>query len=704
MADQDGTVETRVEPLQSEKLRIACAFGVFIIALLLYWATLAPAVTLVDSGELIVAARSLGVAHPPGFPLYVLLAHLATLIPAGDVAVRVNFFSALCAALASGMLTLVVFEAMLCAQARAASLSIGQPPKRGRFASKQKASSETIVASGSITIGAAISAGLLMACSRTLWAYGTIAEVYALNSFLSLSIFFLMLRWRRRIIDERGRTRGKLLPRYDRLLYGAAFVFGLALGVHHVTIGLCLPGYAALVHGTEGLSFYKSKRLLWAALAAFAGLAVYAYLPLSASHSPLLNWGDPSTLQRLYWHVTGKQYGVFFDPSIDLAISQFGGFARMTMREFGPWWAPLGLLAGAGGFISLFKKDRTLFFFLLLVVLADLGYSLNYEIAEDKDAYYLPVFTSIVIAASFGVQWLIRSVQTPARKPRMLKTAAAVILAAMPLTALAANLRYNNRRQYFIAHDYADNILGSIEPNGMLLTLDWQVYSPMLYVREVERRRRDVISIDVSLLRRSWYYAYLEREYPDLINGASSQVEAFLEDLLHWDQDPAAYQSNQDLNARINSRFLAMIAAFVETRIRVAPVYFTQEIPTGGDSTDGQLAKALSAKYQFVPNGLVFRACGGREFHEPASPELITRGLIGGSLKFEDDDPVKLKVLPVYINMFANKGRYLAAFNRNPQALEAFDAVLNFDPDNKAAKQMVERIQEAIRKEGSKRE
>ena len=62
------------------------AAAVGTVALALYGWTLAPTVTLVDSGELIVAAHSLGVAHPPGFPLYVLLAHLATWVPLGNVA------------------------------------------------------------------------------------------------------------------------------------------------------------------------------------------------------------------------------------------------------------------------------------------------------------------------------------------------------------------------------------------------------------------------------------------------------------------------------------------------------------------------------------------------------------------------------------------------------------------------------------------
>src|SRR5215212_10081296 len=98
--DNAGTRNTR-------RAEFLCAAIVFVAALLLYIWTLAPTVTLTDSGELIVVARGLGVAHPPGFPLWVMLAHLASLVPLGNVAMRINFSSAVFAALACAMLTLV---------------------------------------------------------------------------------------------------------------------------------------------------------------------------------------------------------------------------------------------------------------------------------------------------------------------------------------------------------------------------------------------------------------------------------------------------------------------------------------------------------------------------------------------------------------------------------------------------------------------
>src|SRR6185369_13146183 len=96
--------------LRSFKAELLGAAAVFCLSLEIYISTLAPTVTLVDSGELIVAARFLGVAHPPGFPLYLILAHLFSLTPIGSIAFRINFASAFFAALASGLVTLVTAE------------------------------------------------------------------------------------------------------------------------------------------------------------------------------------------------------------------------------------------------------------------------------------------------------------------------------------------------------------------------------------------------------------------------------------------------------------------------------------------------------------------------------------------------------------------------------------------------------------------
>src|SRR5205085_8437803 len=162
---------------QRDRGEFLCAGVVFVAALLLYIWTLAPTVTLTDSGELIVVARGLGVAHPPGFPLWVILAHLASLVPIGNVAMRINFSSALFAALACAMLTLVVADMM------SAVADLGVSNKRS---AQPRKDIETARTSGLLVLAPAVGAGLLMAVSRTLWSYATIAEVYTLNALLVL--------------------------------------------------------------------------------------------------------------------------------------------------------------------------------------------------------------------------------------------------------------------------------------------------------------------------------------------------------------------------------------------------------------------------------------------------------------------------------------------------------------------------------------
>jgi hypothetical protein len=661
---------------------------VFLTALLVYSWTLAPTVTLVDSGELIVVSHGLGVAHPPGFPLWVILAHLASLVPLGNVAVRINFSSALFAALASAMLTLVVAELMI----TASYLSKWKQSKRREQQSKKAGDDSGM--SRLLVFAPALGAGLLIVFSRTLWFYATITEVYALNALLIVVIFFLMVRWRRCIVAERmhiGRPTNVRqitgpITSYDAYLYAAALVFGLALGDHHVTVGLTLPALAVIVYRTEGVRFFTSRRLLYAALISIAGLvAVYAYLPFAASRSPVINWGNPRSLQEIWWHITGRQYRVFLSFTPKIMGQQFVEFCRMALREFGVAWLPLPLVLALAGFAGAYKRDRTTFWFLLFIVISNLAYDLSYEIAEDKDAYYLPVFISISIAAAYGIRWLIQNATLKFKAPSLYWIATIAVLVTSA-TAFAANRPFNNRRRYFIAHDYVENLLSTIEPNGLLLTQDWQVVSPMFYAQEIEQRRPDVKVIDVNLLRRSWYFDYLRHAHPDLFERSREKIDAFVEILKQWERDPAAFAKNQLLTERISTAFFEMIRSIITNENRLARVYITQDL-LFVDTMNGELTKWITQNYQLVPQGLVFNLAADQSFHDLPDPHLQTRGLVDGTVRFDKDDVVNLKILPAYTSMLVNRGRYLALFNQHERAIVAFKEALALNPSLATARQ-----------------
>jgi hypothetical protein len=649
-------------------LEFVSGSAVFVVALIVYSWTLAPTVTLVDSGELIVAAQGLGVAHPPGFPLWIILAHVASLVPFGNVAMRINFSSAFFAAFASAMVTLVVAELMITASYSANS----------KRAARQKKGQESSTAELFIC-APAVGAGLLIAFSHTLWSYATITEVYALNTLLILVIFFLMVRWRRSIVTDQNDSRA-VVTAHDRSLYVAAAVFGFALGVHHVTVGLTLPALAILVYRTQGLRFFASRRLLYAGLISIGALvAVYAYLPFAAARSPVINWGNPRSLQEIWWHITGRQYRVFLSFTPETMAVQFVEFGRMLFREFGPVWLPLPLLVAFAGFASVFKTDRTTFWFLFAIVIADVGYAVSYNIAEDKDAYYLPAFASIAIAAGFGVRWLVQLTVSKSTASARSYSLAAVAVLLTSATALAANWPFNNHRHYFIAHDYVENLLRTIEPNGLLLTQDWQVVSPMFYAQEVERFRRDAKIVDINLLRRSWYFNYLRHAYPGLAERSRDKIESFEAILKEWERDPAAFARSESLTQRISGAFFEMIRSIVTEEQKVAPVYIANDV-LQANTTNSEATKWITQSFRLVPQGLVFYLATDQGFHDSPEPHLETRGLTDGSLRFEKDDVVNVKVLPSYTSMLVNRGRYLALFNEHERAIRVFEEALRLNP------------------------
>jgi tetratricopeptide (TPR) repeat protein len=533
----------------------------------------------------------------------------------------------------------------------------------------------------------AVASGLLVAFSRTLWSYATIAEVYTLNTLLIVIVIFCMLRWRRRIIEDTSRpnTVGlrnvPAIPHYDSWLYAAAFVFSLGLGVHHVTVALILPSLALLVYRTQGLYFFTSKRLLFAAVfSVIALVATYAYLPLAASREPLLNWGNPRSLTQIWWHVTGRQYQTFFSFTPQVLGDQLLGFGMIALREFGPPWIPFALALAFAGVGFAFKRDRITFWLLGLLIGCNVAYCLCYEIAEDKDAYYLPSFIALAIAAGLGLRWLL---EFPWVK---LKPARALPVLLLPAVALAGNWRFNDRSRYFIAHDYVENILGTMAPGGLLLTLDWQVASPMLYSREIEKRRRDVKVVDVHLLRRSWYFDYLKRAYPQLVARSQRELDAFLAELKEWERDPGAYANSAMLTGRINSAYREMWQALVTNEARIAPVYLTSDLAfmKGGD--DKEFCQWLLTNYQLVVRGLVFQLSQNHGLEDPGDLHLETRGLADGTLRFEKDDVVKLKVLPVYTIMLINRGRYLTLLKQHERAAAAFARALVLDPSLEIAR------------------
>jgi hypothetical protein len=623
-----------------------------VIALAVYARTLAPTVTLVDSGELIVAAHGLGVAHPPGFPLYVLLGHVASAVPLGSVAQRVAALSAVCFAVAAALLTAVVSTLL----ARIA----GMP---GTIHS---------VAHLPLILG-----GVLLALSRTVWSYATVAEVYGLTVLALVGLLWLALR---------ARSVGT-----PAALFLLAVVFGVALGTHLVMVALAAPALVAL---TWNVVRARPRLVLGlAAAAALATVAVYLYLPWAAARATFPNWGDPRTLERAWWHASGRQYQAYITPSSESVGEEALAFGRTLLHEFGSPWAPAGLALSGIGFVALWRRSRSLSLALALLIGFDLAYALVYTIAEDKAAYYLPSIVALCLAAGVGAG----SALAGTRRKRM----GALALLLLALIGPLVHARESDRSRFLIAHDYARDLLAGIGDDGLLLTSDWQVYSPLLYFQEIESWRADVLVVDVTLLRRSWYVDSMRARAPTRWEPLRAEADVFLEDLRAWERDPERYARSVSLTRRINDRFQTMVLALMTASKRV---YVTGDVVLSG-SPDPDLAARLTRTFSLTPRGLVFAldnavAIRDRPVPDPSVsdlpvPDLQPRGLFDGTVQLADDDVARLKVQPVYLGMTVNRGHYLMARGDRERAAAAYRRALEWDPAYAPALDGLERLRAA---------
>jgi hypothetical protein len=323
------------------------ALGLGLAALALYVAALAPSVATVfdDSLEFQVVLPSLGIAHPTGYPLYTLLGWLASHLPVGDQAYRVNLLSALAGAAAVGVMFLA-----------ARRLDSGRLP--------------------------AALMSIVFALGTVWWSQATIAEVYTLHGLAVALILYLTL-------SDRG-TRTPWL----------ALVFGLALA-HHRTTLLLAPGVAVYLLWSDPGVLRRPRDLAMLALALLLPLALYLYLPLRGQSVASLDGAVVSTWDGFWRHVTASDYGSFLSAN-PLAIERPASYPlRLLFSQMGLAALLLGLL----GWLRWPKQPRQ-WTLLALVFAANMVFALGYKTA-DVDVFYIPVVMVWLLVAAAGLSWLL---------------------------------------------------------------------------------------------------------------------------------------------------------------------------------------------------------------------------------------------------------------------------------------------------------
>lgn len=450
----------------------AAAVTVGVAVLLLYALTLAPTIVAGDAGELVTAAYELGVAHPPGYPLWTLLSHgfIALAGLDGDVAAKVNFFSAFCGALSCVLAYLLARRLGAC---RAAALG----------------------------------GGLLLGTSQQLWAQSVIAEVYALNLLLFMTCLWCLARW------DRQRRR--------RWLLAFALLLGLGLANHH-TIGILGPAGLAFVLWRNWRVILDWRTVVGSVLLFALPLSLYLYLPLASSASPYMDWGQPRSLDALFEHISRAQYKQSYEPQPRSATSFFFQFTQLTrdyLHQFSPavgaavlFLLPLALRRRRGGWIPLAVLGAGMALALALVI----NTKFERQEVEANQVFFIPVYACAAVLFAGELDVLIRRARAalrPHRAPKLMVLAVSGITLAPAGLAVAHNYAANDFSDYWYAEDHARNLLSTIERDGVIFPSGDHNTFPLIYLHRVERQRPDVTIADK--------YGYIEaRQFPELAEEA----------------------------------------------------------------------------------------------------------------------------------------------------------------------------------------
>ncbi|WP_306532721.1 DUF2723 domain-containing protein [Geobacter sp.] len=445
------------------------------VPLAIYLLTLAPSVTFFDSGEFITAIHSLGTAHSPGYPFFVNYAKPFTWLPFGSIAFRVNVATAVSAAVACYGTYLLV-RTMLADEVAA-----------GRAMPRYVAQ------------GCALAAALAFAFSARLWLQSNHDKPYPLVSFIVAVVFWALLRFRARY------DKGEECPHY---VYLGAFLCGLATGAHQ-TIVLMLPAFAWLIISKDWRLLGRVKEFIIAVAFGLLGFAIQLHMPIRALKNPLLNWGDPRTLDQFLWNLLRKGYPS--EPPVrDLTLLWKQICAYNVPREF--TWVGLGLLV-LGLLVCLRgRRDEVIAYFLgvgtsLLVIV---GYfNAQPDLIFLTEEFFTPLYLLSAVFIGVGLFALLGraldSVSVEKLTSVPVKLLVGVFILMLPTTICALNYYENDQHENYVAFDYGTNTFRSLPQGAVLFTWGDSGAFPLWYLQGVERMREDLDLLHTPHLVFRWY-------------------------------------------------------------------------------------------------------------------------------------------------------------------------------------------------------
>ena len=513
------------EPDRADRPSYGAAGLVALGVLVLYLLTMAPSTAMWDTSEYITAAYTFGLPHPPGNPFFVIIGHLFSLLPiAHGIAARVNVLAALSSAAAAGLWFLVVEHVL-----------------------------RSWIDSRWIRIAGAAVGAIVGATAFTVWNQSVVNEkVYTVSLAGIAIVSWLAVRW-------------SANPESDgagRYLVMIAYLCGLGYA-NHMAGMLPAPAIAVAVLVRRPATFLRG-RLLFACLAALVvGLSPFATQPIRAAYFPAINEGEPTgcrteiALSCTFSHATAVAFEYNLDRS-QYGKPELSDRQATFTQQLGLWWlyfkwqwlrdpndgwqAAQALMAAAFFVIGLigawthWQRDRPSFWYfgtLMCTITVLLIYYLNFKLGwsqdqtlttaprevRDRDYFFIWSFSAWGVWVALGLVHVwesiaelagtrtVRGVTAPTRKAWL--TGAPVL--ALAFVPLVSNWTSASRAGHYATRDMAADLLNSVEPYGVLITVGDNDTFPLWYAQEVEGIRRDVVVAETSLLGTDWYVRQLIR-------------------------------------------------------------------------------------------------------------------------------------------------------------------------------------------------
>jgi len=444
-----------------------------------------------DSPEFTAAAQTLGIAHPPGHPLYVMLVKPFTLIPLGGIALRVALASAVFGALASFVFYRLAF--ML--------INAASPWPRG-----------WISAAGACT------AALLIAVTPGWWFQSVRAEVYSLQILLVLGALYPMVAYCLQRPEDRS----------ERLLLAAAFVAGLGLTNHHYIMFVCLPAAipllvaAAKQRGGAGAVRLTGRLLATGAL----GLLPYLFIPIRSATGAAVSLGGVHSFSDFFWVISAKVYQKSMIRQHVAALSDRSLDAIYTMMGE---LHPVLLILSLAGLYLLLRNRETRLAGISLTLLAGITIFLRALMGfdpfnPDYYGYMLPALVGLVggLAVLFGV--VLSYLRERLRLGAIIAPALAVALVALPIARARAARTEVDLSDFRATRLLLDLALGRAEAGTLVLTSYYKLFFVLWSARFIDGFRPDIVVVNPQLFGYPGYLNATLVRHPELTTLARAMI------------------------------------------------------------------------------------------------------------------------------------------------------------------------------------